>query len=231
MKKGCLVALGIPMGLVVIVMVILWANFYNIHVRYRLTVEVQDGDLVKTGSSVVEALYDIQPTWSWSGPGNSTRVIGYAPTVDLGDKGLLFLTFADATRTPAERAERNDYVFCAADDVYCLPFEAYGERGTSVTTHHDDRKAPIEALLKNSGPREVPFAALPKLARFRNGDDQRLLVHVTPYNLASTFGPNVQLKRVVLQLTDDPITPPPTIWPQWLTIKHQNTILRGYEAD
>jgi hypothetical protein len=115
--------------------------------------------------------------------------------------------------------------------VYCLPFEAYGERGTSVTTHHYDRKAPLEALLRKSGARDVPFAALPKLARFKEGDDPRLLVHVSPYNLAATFGPRVELKRVVLQLTDDPITPPPKIWPQWLTIKHQNTVLRGYEDD
>jgi hypothetical protein len=40
---------------------------------------------------VIEAVYDIQP----AGPGNNTLVIGYAPTVDLGDKGLLFLTFAE----------------------------------------------------------------------------------------------------------------------------------------
>ena len=113
--------------------------------------------------------------------------------------------------------------------MYCLPFEAYGERGTTVATHYDDRKAPLEALLRQSGPRDVPFAALPKLARFRDGDDSRLLVHVSPYNLAATFGSGVELKRVVLQLTGDPITPPPKVWPQWLTIRRQNTVLRGYE--
>jgi hypothetical protein len=231
LKKGCLIALGIPTALVLWVIALFWFEFYNIHVRYRLTVEVQDGDQIKTGSSVIEALYDIQPAWSWSGPGNTTRVIGYAPTVDLGDKGLLFLTFANATRSPQEIIERNNFVFCAANDVYCLPFEAYGERGTGVATHFYDRKAPLEALIRKSGPRDVPFAALTKLSRFRNDDDPRLLVHVSPYNLAATFGPGVELKRVVLQLTDDPITPPPEIWPQWLTIKHRNTMLRGYEAD
>jgi len=229
--KGCLKALGMFAALAILVVVFFRLNFYNIHVRYRLTVEVQDGDQVKTGSSVVEALYDIQPTWSWSGPGNVTRVIGYAPTVDLGDRGLLFLTFSNAQRDMAEKMERNNYVFCAADDVYCLPFEAYGERGSGVATHYYNRKAPLEALLRKSGPREVPFAALPKLARFKSDDDPRLLVHVSPYNIAATFGPGVELKRVVLQLTDDPITPSPRIWPQWLTVRHQNTVLRGYEDE
>jgi hypothetical protein len=229
--KRSLTALGVVASLVILAVVFFRLNFYNIHVRYRLTVEVQDDGQLKTGSSVVEALYDIQPTWSWSGLGNYTRVIGYAPTVDLGDKGLLFLTFANAARTPAETAELNNYVFCAGNDMYCLPFEAYGERGTSVTTHYYDRKAPLETLLQQGGPRDVPFAALPKLARFKDGDDPRLVVHVSPYDLAATFGPGIELKRVVLQLTDDPITPPPKIWPQWLTIKHHNTVLRGYEDD
>jgi hypothetical protein len=212
--KGCLLfALGIPAGLLILAVVVFRLNFYDIHVRYRLTVEVQDGDQLKTGSSVVEALYDIQPTWSWSGPGNYTRVVGYAPTVDLGDKGLLFLSFSNATPTPEERARWSVY-FCGADSMYCLPFEAYGQR--DVRTHYYDREASLKTLLRQSGPRDVPFVVLPKLARFRNGDDPRLLVHVSPDNLAAAFGPGVELKRVVLQLTDDPVSPMPETWPQWL---------------
>jgi hypothetical protein len=34
--RGCLVALGIPVGLVILVIGIYWLNFYDIHVRYRL---------------------------------------------------------------------------------------------------------------------------------------------------------------------------------------------------
>jgi hypothetical protein len=76
MKKGCLIALGVPVGLVILVAACFWLNFYDVHVRYRLTVEVQDGDQIKIGSSVIEAAYDIQPAWSWSGPGNRTIVVG-----------------------------------------------------------------------------------------------------------------------------------------------------------
>jgi hypothetical protein len=228
-RRKTLIALGVIVG----VLALFRFNFYDIHVRYRLTVEVQDGDQVKTGSSVIEGLYNIRPEWSdVGGPDNNARVIGYAPTVDLGDKGLLFMTFAESQRTPESIVERNNYVFCAGTDMYCLPFEAYGDRGTVVATSHIYyRKKELEALLRKSGPRDVPFAALPKLARFRSGDDHRFLVHVSPDNLAATFGTGVALKRVVLQLTDDPITPPPKIWPQWLTIKHENTVVRGYEGD
>jgi hypothetical protein len=222
--KGFLVALGILTGLVI---AFVWLNFYNIHVRYRLTVEVQDGDQVKTGSSVIDVAYNIEPDWSPSQFNGFPTPVGYAPTVDLGENGLLFLTFANATRTPEQQAERNRQVSCQFDDIGCLPFAAYQKPAGSAEFRK--KKAALEELLRQSGPRDVPFAALPKLARFRDGDDKRLLVYVSPNNLAATFGPGVALRRVVLQLTDDPVTPPPKVWPQWLTIKHQNTVLRGYE--
>jgi hypothetical protein len=88
-----------------------WFSFHDIHVRYRLTVEVQDGDQIKTGSSVVEASYNIPSGWIWAGPSTYVRKFGYAPTVDLGEKGLLFLTFVNATRTPEQSREYNAQVF------------------------------------------------------------------------------------------------------------------------
>jgi hypothetical protein len=67
--KGCLLGvLGIPAALVVIAIAIFWLNFYDVHVRYRLTVEVQDGDQIRTGSSVIDASYNVEPDWSPSGP-------------------------------------------------------------------------------------------------------------------------------------------------------------------
>jgi hypothetical protein len=138
--KGRLAALGIVAGLAILAVAFFRFNFYDIHVRYRLTVEVQEDDQVRTGSSVIEALYNIQPAWASFEPNNHTRVIGYAPTVDLGERGLLFLTFANALRTPEAIVERNSYVFFAGNDMYCLPFEAYGERGTAVAANYYDLK-------------------------------------------------------------------------------------------
>ena len=47
--KGSLVALGALAGLAILAAGFFWFNFYAIHVRYRLTVEVQDGQLVVDG--------------------------------------------------------------------------------------------------------------------------------------------------------------------------------------
>jgi hypothetical protein len=77
----------------------------------------------------------------------------------------------------------------------------------------------------------VPFAVLPRFGRFLDISNPLTLVPVSPYDLAASFG-GVELKRVVLQLTDDPITPPPENWPQWLKEKGQMAgKLRGYPND
>ncbi len=231
MKRGCLIALGVPVGLVVALIFFLWFNFYSIHVRYRLTVEVQDGDQVKTGSSVIEGVYIIEPDWSPSGPRIGLGdLVGYAPTVDLGKKGMLFLTFEDIPRTPDNVRARNKEFFCANADMWCLPFAAYGKPGTGVATGPSSKlKAALHELLRQSGPRDVPFAALPRLGRFLDINDPLLLVPVSPYNREAIFGSGVELKRVILQLTRDPITPPPAIWPTWLKEAGQMRYkLRGY---
>jgi hypothetical protein len=218
--RGCLIALGIPVGLVVLVVALFWLNYYDVHVRYRLTVEVQDGDQIKTGSSVIDASYDIDPGWIWEGPNTHlSSFVGYAPTVDLGGKGMLFLTFVNATRTPDQIRAGNKQFFCAMDDMWCLPFAAYGKPGTGINTNRDNRKAALDQLLRQKGPHDVPFAVLPELARFLDINDPLTLAPVSPDDLAAGFGQGVELKRVILELTHEPVTPSPAIWPQWLTEK------------
>jgi hypothetical protein len=212
--KGCLVALGILGGLVTLVGGYLWLSFYNIHVRYRLTVEVQDGNQIKTGSSVIDVSYNIEPDWSPSHFNGFPTVVGYAPTVDLGGKGMLFLTFADATKTPALQAERNKVVFCLYVDIGCLPFAAY--HISSGSTEMSAKRAALRELIRQNGPRDVPLITLTQLIRFVDVNAEHRYVDLPPDNLAASFGPRVALKRVVLQLTDDPVTPRPQIWPQWL---------------
>jgi hypothetical protein len=235
--KGCLVALGILAGLVIAVVGYLWLSFYDAHVRYRLTVEVQDGDQIKTGSSVIDASYTIEPDWSPSGPSTYlSSFVGYSPTVDLGKKGMLFLTFESIPLTPDNIRARNKQFFCAKEDIWCLPFAAYGKPGTGTPTgvgpDWSKRKAALDELLRQSGPRDVPFAVLPRFGRFRDINEPLSLTPVSPNDLAASFGPGVELKRVILQLTDDPVTPPPEIWPQWLKEKGQMSgKLRGYPND
>jgi hypothetical protein len=233
--KGCLVTLGILMGVLVLLGGYLWLSFYYIHVRYRVTVEVQDGDQIKTGSSVIDVSYNIEPDWSPSHFNSWPTPVGYAPTVDLGEKGMLFLTFSDATRPPGQRVELSKQVFCLFDDIGCLPFAAYHISGGGAGFHQ--KKAALHELLRQSGPREVPFLFLPKLVRFVDVSGEHKSVEVPPGDLAVRFGLGVELKRVVLQLTNDPVTPRPETWPQWLKETSRGSAVftgaevRGYEND
>jgi hypothetical protein len=177
---------------------------------------VQDGDQIRTGSSVLEVEYPIYPDsfMSLDGVSSYRRVVGYAPTVDLGEKGLLFLTFINPRRTSQQQIEINKRIFCGLDEIACLPFAAYAKPGSlPVTATFSSQKAALDELLRQSGPRDVPFIVLPELARFLDIRDPRTRVPVLPDDLAASFGREVQLKRVILQLTDDPVTPQPQIWP------------------
>jgi hypothetical protein len=92
-----------------------------------------------------------------------------------------------------------------------------------------EQAAALRALLRQSGPHDIPFAALPQLVMFTDINDKRTQKIVSPFDLAASFGPGVELRRVVLELTRDAITPAPQKWPPWLKIKRQNTEFRGSE--
>ena len=104
----------------------------NIPVRFRLTLEVKDGEQIRMGSSVLEVEYPIVPDSLNIGTSSFRRVIGYAVTVDLGQKGLLFLTFINAHRTSKQVIELNKRIFCALDEVPCLPVHCLRRSGKFV---------------------------------------------------------------------------------------------------
>jgi hypothetical protein len=230
--RGCLFVLGTPVVVVILMIGFFWLIFHDVHVRYRLTVEVQDGDQIKTGSSVINVSYEIEDDLIWTGPHDYVaKVVGYAPTVDLGKKGLLFLTL-DEWRPRAQVREPSKQFPCSFGVIGCLPSAAYNMSGLWQRRNTSEEKARLRELLRQSGPRDVPFAMLPSFGRFLDINDPLLLVPVSPGDLAASFGPGVELKRVILQLTDDPVTPPPAIWPQWLKEKGQmRGKLRGYFDD
>ncbi len=60
-------------------------------------------------------------------------------------------------------------------------------------------KAPDTIGLKRSDP-------LPMLVRFRDISDPTSVERVDPDDLASSFGPGVWLKRITIEVTDDPVT-------------------------
>ncbi|MEO6202469.1 MAG: hypothetical protein ABIU05_13315 [Nitrospirales bacterium] len=54
--------------------------------------------------------------------------------------------------------------------------------------------------------RDLPRQNYPLLVTFTDINDPKTVQQVDPGNLAATFGPGVSLKRITLEITDEPVT-------------------------
>jgi hypothetical protein len=165
--------------------------------RYRLTVEVDTPEGLRTGSSVIE----VQQTLVRAGgsPANQAverRVRGEAVAVDLPSGKTLFALL---------RSENNvdwaSYVF-----VYLAP----QKKGEPFAAQLDDvLEVKGEQVLPRMWP-PVSFlkerSAYPMLVTFGDLADPTSVAQVDPDDLAATFGEGVRLKRITVQLTDEPVT-------------------------
>ena len=210
MTRGGIFFTGL--GLLVLAGIVFWKVEYpTIHIRYRLTVEVQVGDQIKTGSSVIDVAFPIGsdslrlPDAGLEEP----RVAqGFAVTINLDDSGLLFLTFE-------ENSMPRHKILCPFQDIGCMPFAAY-DISAANGSGYGGREAALRVLQSQSGPVDVPFSSLTEFVRFRDINDRRSVEPVSPFGFATAFSSDIALKRVVLELTNDPVAPTPNEWPRWL---------------
>jgi len=157
--------------------------------RYRLALEVQVGDRVVTGSSVIQVVYTYVRRISLDGQEYQARLTGQAVAVDLGPPGILFALLkgnGGPTGGHAEPKYLARYIFG----------EAPG------------KSAPPETLPRMTGAKaEVPSDLLPLLIRFGNIRDPHTVQEVDPDDLGRSFGPDVRLKHTTIELV------PAGVWP------------------
>lgn len=164
--------------------------------RYRLTVEVETPEGLKAGSSVIE----VQQTLvrAGSSPAHHAverRVRGEAVAVDLhGGKTLFALLRSDndidwASRVFIRLARQRKQAFEESlDDV----LEVKGEQTLP-------RMWPAVSTIPER-------SAYPMLVTFSDLTKPSSVAEVDPDDLAATFGEGVKLKRITVELTDDPVT-------------------------
>lgn len=176
--------------------------------RYRLTVDVDTPEGVKTGSSVIAVSTRMAGRDALPTPGAiSHQVAGEAVAVDLGSRGTLFaLLRSDSNSdwasnvlfrlTPAPPSRRQPGE----------PFDAQAQ----FTAHY---AAMLQRRDRIVLPPVFPAAghladdpARPMLVRFRRLEDPASVERVDPANLAAAFGAGVTLRQITVQLTDDPVT-------------------------
>jgi len=156
--------------------------------RFRVTVEVETPDGVRTGSSVMEVRSAKYVRLTSEERSGSTGLIGEAVVVDLPDGPLFALLVND--EVPPRLARR---VVAALDP------NVIGQQSSVETVR---RLGASSAELKAALPREH----WPRMVTFADITDPTSVALVDPDNLAATFGEGTTLKRITVQITDDPVT-------------------------
>lgn len=165
--------------------------------RYRLTVEVDTPEGLKSGSSVIEIEQRlVRPGSNPAGVGVERKVRGEAVAIDLpGGLTLYALLRSDnnidwasyVMQTLAPRTQGEDFAQ-QLDDMLALEGELTLPRKFPPVGHLPER------------------SAYPMLVTFTDLSDPTSVAEVDPDDLAATFGKGVSLKRITVQITDDPVT-------------------------
>jgi len=166
--------------------------------RYRLTVEVETPEGLKTGSSVIEVETRQAGKNSFPSPGKLTfRARGEAVAVDLPGNRTMYALL---------RSENEPQ--WSGSIMYLLAPRFRGEGRAEKS---------VFAIMRQTRPRELPMSipagggairrdGRPMLVTFGDEADPLSVEKVDPLNLAATFGEGVNLKRITVQATDEPVT-------------------------
>ena len=181
--------------------------------RYRLTVEVDTPDGVRTGSSVIEVSTAVSGKYSIPDPGKvSKRVRGEAVTVDLGQRGVMFallrseysVDWAGGALMSATKPVTYDEAKAAGlTPDYNPSFEMGMQRMLAlrgrrdIPRHVNNVFARAEAS-RNGG--KLP-SFYPIMVTFGDIADPKSVTKLDPDNLAARFGKGVKLKRITVELS------------------------------
>ncbi len=169
--------------------------------RFRLTVEVDTPEGLKSGSSVIEVRGVQNPGWvNPEGRGTRSSYKGEAVAVDLPDGQTLFALL----RTQSGASNAADYPYLAFQDG----LKASSDRLESMRMMRGWKgqvqpMPPTERVLGNGG-HDIP--ALPLLVSFSDIRDPLSVEQVDPTALEKTFGPGIVLRRITVTITNDAVT-------------------------
>ena len=158
--------------------------------RYRMTVEVETPQGLRSGSSVIE----IKVGDPGRGPlvlpeaGTTAKVRGEAVAVDLPGGKVLFALLSKPGFTTG-----------AAEFPYeaLRPSRYSGEYGLIKRTREMEDMQEVGVL---------PKSAYPMLVTFGDLTDPESAEEVDMQDLAASFGEGVKLKHITVQMTDEPVT-------------------------
>ncbi len=187
MKRGYLIAL-LVLALGIGAMVIAYNYFYPTHsYRYRLTVNIEVGGKVHSGSSVIEVTWRGHPEIPEAGS-YSPELRGQAALVDLGSHGVVVATLLNGeSYGPAEDG--------AWGAIWIVP-RAFGVR---------DSNDGLADLPRLRGKRDLAPNNLPRFIWLGNPQDPTTAQKILVQNFPAVFGPSVRFAGAAVEITNDPL--------------------------
>lgn len=165
--------------------------FGNPSYRFKMTVEVETPEGLKRGASVYAVRAEKHsPTIFPEARGRSREVVGEAVAVEVSPGKALFALMKTLNG--------------AGDDNL-----AYLSMVTLDPAYKNDWVESAQRISSGDGirsPADVAEGDYPMLVTFTDIDDPSSVQRVDPANLAASFGPNIRLKRITVEVTDDDVT-------------------------
>jgi hypothetical protein len=155
--------------------------------RYRLTLEVETPQGIKTGSGVIEARISTGNV-ILSGGGARTSLEGQAVFVDLGGGKNLIALLAGGPK--ATHYETPVFLAINAFDLKRCP----------------KRLCEWEEVSRVKGSRDVNRSQMLTLATAPDVNDAKSVVIVDPEDFEKVLGPGYKFKRARVEITEDPVT-------------------------
>ena len=174
--------------------------------RFRMVVEVETQDGLKSGSSVYEVRAGNTLGFLPEEAKRDWAVKGEAVAVDLPDGKTLFALL----KTNAKHGDMASLSMQALDPAFKNDIVESAMR--------------IEDRTGVNGSADVPAEIYPMLVTFTDIADPSSVKLVDPADLAASYGPGVKLKRITVEITDDPVTSGIEKRLGWLTKS-----LKGYD--
>ncbi len=154
-----------------------------------MTIEVEVDGQVYSGSSVMRVKWrKNDPMGATHGPSWISGIRGEAAFVEIPERGVLFalMSFSGNTSYAADLPTRimtgRNKGWARGEEEFTAVEKAKGQILTVTKPHY------------------------PLLVTFEDITDSQTIKVVDPANLTPTFGPGVSLKRVTLEITDEPVT-------------------------
>jgi hypothetical protein len=160
--------------------------------RFKMTVEVETPQGVKTGSSVYEVSAFKTSELITGGGSSDSTLKGEAVAVDLPDGKTLFALLRMANGT-------------SGDDNLAIMSLKTMDPAMSITTR-DESARRIRSGDGIKSPAEVAAKDYPMLVTFGDINDPASVKLVDPADFAGSFGPGVRLKRITVAVTDEAVT-------------------------